>query len=107
MALSTSRLSYTDCFEAMDKALEDGKGARMAVEDHSIAVYQRMRLNQARSIDRRDNKGVYEPGAPLYGRSAYDTLTFRLKEDTEGTWWIYLEVNMINALDIEALSELE
>ena len=107
MSLSDSRLSYTDCYEAMDRALEDEKGIRVVVEDNNAATYYRMRLHQARKIDRRHNKSVYEPGDKLYGHSVYDVLIFRIREDIEGAWWVYMEqVTMPREENIESLSEL-
>lgn len=109
MPVSSSRLSYSDCFTLFDKALDDAKGARYQVADgeHGKNQYFRMRMHQARSLDRQDNKMMLPPDDPLYGRSVYDALIIQLKEDTLGGWWVYVTHTEINPEEIEALSEIE
>jgi len=45
---------------------------------------------------------------PMHGRSIYDTIVARIKEDEEGKFWLYLE-NVMNNIKgpVESLSELE
>ena len=109
MPVSDSRLSYSDCFALFDKALDDKRGARYQVPpgDHGTNQYFVMRMHQARSIDRKDNKIIYAPGDPLYGRSVYDVLICQLKKDIEGLWWVYVSHTELEPSDIESLSELE
>lgn len=110
MPVSSSRLSYSDCFTLFDKAHADVKGARFQVnggDSYSDAWYFRLRMHQARAIDRKDNKEIYEIGDPLYGRSIFDPLQIQIKADTERKWWIYVKHTEINVDDIESLSELE
>lgn len=99
MTISISRLAYEDCYKVMDAALDDAVGARVKFSDHGMAMFFRMRLNQARKIDRKDNMQLYEEDHPLYGRSAYDKLVARV-EDT----WVYVEKIGIDLGDIEPLS---
>lgn len=109
MPVSNSRLSYSDCFSLFDKALEDSKGARYQVNGgvkYGDSHHFRLRMHNARSIDRKDNKEVFGIGDPLYGRSVYDPLIIQIKEDTEGKWWIYVRHTEIDESEIEALSEL-
>lgn len=89
MAGSTSRLSYQDCFELYDKALAAAKGIRHRAGSKDAAMHLKSRLHYARSIDRKDNREVYDEGEPLYGRSAYDPITIRLRQHG-GAWWLYL-----------------
>lgn len=111
MPVSSSRLSYSDCFTLFDKAHADEKGARFQVnggDNYGDAYHFRLRMHQARAIDRKDNKEIYEIGEPLYGRSIFDPLVIQIKgPDTEGKWWIYVKHTEINVDDIESLSELE
>lgn len=110
MPVSNSRLSYSDCFTLFEKALEDAKGARYQVsggESRSDAWYFRLRMHNARQIDRKDNKELFELGDPLYGRSIYDPLLIQIKQDVEEKWWIYVVHTEIDGDQIESLSELE
>lgn len=112
MPVSSSRLSYSDCFTLFERALDDTKGARFQVnggELYGDAYHFRLRMHQARAIDRKDNRDLFpDPGALLHGRSVYDPLVIQIKgPDTEGKWWIYVKHTEINVEDIESLSELE
>lgn len=106
MSLSTSLLSYSDCMKFMDKALEFSNGARLRLADEGKAIHFRMRCQQARSLDREQNKAIYEKSQFMHGRSQYDVLTFRLREE-DGSHYIYAERtdNVINDAEIEGLGE--
>lgn len=106
MTASASRLAYTDIYAAMDKAKADKKGIRIRFADKATAQTFQARVHQARKIDRVDNTAIYEPDDPLYGKSVYDTLITRLRQDTEGRWWVYLE-RLILKGEIESLSDGE
>jgi hypothetical protein len=106
MSISTSRLSYQDCFELMEKAIEDSKGVRVSVGTYDKATFFRMRCHTARQIDRRDNKTIYKEGEKLHGASIYDALTFRIKRDVDDEWWVYAEKTELEAGAVESLSEL-
>ena len=99
MTISVSRLAYEDCYKVMDAALEDAIGARVKFIDHGTAMFFRMRLHQARKIDRKDNMQLYEEDHPLYGRSAYDKLAARVIDA-----WVYVEKIGIDLGEIEPLS---
>ena|SRR5258706_8723513 len=106
MSISNSRLSYTDCYEFLDKAIEDDKGVRVPLGEWAKANFFRMRCHQARSITKKDNREIYQPGDPQYGVSIYDVITIRLKEDEAGEWWVYAEKNLLEPGTVESLSEL-
>ncbi len=106
MPLSDSRLAYKDCYAFLDQALEDGKGARVPFSNFASASYFRMRCHQARTINKRENKQIYQKGDPMWGLSEYDQLVVRIKEDTEGEFWVYAEIHSTAALEIELLSGL-
>ena len=104
MSISTSRLSYGDCYEAMEKALDDSAGVRIKVESHDMAHHLRLRMHTARSIDRKDNKTLHEEGAPLYGRSIYDRLVLKIRQ-INGETWLYIEQLVIKG-ELQLLSEV-
>lgn len=108
MPVSNSRLSYADCFTLFDKALDDTKGARYQVGNGEEGAnrYFVMRMHQARSLDRQDNKILHSLGDHLYGRSVYDPLICQLKQDTKGGWWVYVTHTEIDEALIESLSEV-
>lgn len=106
MTLSDSRLAYQDCLDAMDRALEDQKGARIPMPDYDAAQRFRARLHQARVLDRRANKRIYAEDHAMYGCSIYDEIVVRIKK-TKTAVYIYLEKQSLVKEDIEALSEIE
>jgi hypothetical protein len=105
MATSTSRLSYQDCYDILDKALENQKGIMFKVSDFGAGNHLRVRLHSARTIDREDNRVVYPPDHKLHGRSVYDPLVIRLRQLTKDEWTMYIERFNIEALDIKPLGE--
>jgi hypothetical protein len=107
MSLPQTRLAYTTEFEAFDKALADDKGIRVKVDDRAAAETLRSRLHYARQLDRRDNTQLYEEDDPMHGRSPYDILICRIREDTEGGIWVYIKKSSMEHLEVESLSEIE
>lgn len=114
MPVSSSRLSYSDCFTLFDKALEDSTGARFqpkaskGEDNFGDCYYFRLRMHQARAIDRKDNAKLFEVGHPMHGHSVYDPMITQIKgPDPDGKFWIYVKHTEINVEDIELLSELE
>jgi len=105
MTTSSSRLAFADCFDFMDRALEDPKGARASFGDRGSAMHFRVRLHTARRYDREANKEVYSPGDPMYGISEYDKLTASIREDGD-IWYIYLE-HRAQLTTVESLSDLK
>lgn len=107
MSLSNSPLAYADCFEVLDAALADSEGVRVQAESRDVAVFMRMRLHKARTVDRDRNAATYPDDHPMYGRSAYDALICRIKCSKDKTKW-YVNIEKI-AMDMpmEALSEVE
>lgn len=111
MSLSRSPLWYGDCYEAMERALEDTKGVRLRVDTEGDANFLRMRLNQARVINREENLRTYAPDHPMYGRSAYDRLIFKVqrRKDKNGLMADFVYLLQVDGTmpEIELLSELE
>lgn len=106
MPLTDSIGAYEDCFGVFERASNDKDGARVQFRDFSEAKQFQMRMNYARTLQRRDSTRVYEPDHHLFNRSAYDTLIVRHpREDDQGFWWVYVEHQGRNILAIESLSE--
>jgi len=107
MSSPTTRLAYGDCFELFDQAYNTTKGIRFQVQAESTAISLRLRMHQARSIDRNDNRKLYQPGEPLYGCSIYDSLQIRYRNDGDA-WWVYIEPRAVPIIgEIETLDEQE
>lgn len=74
MAYNSSITSYVDIRGALDKALESAKGVRLRFPDEQAAMTFKGRFHSFRSLDRKENKKIYDEGHPMWGRSAYDPL---------------------------------
>ena len=105
MSLSNSRLSYSDCYDLMDKALDEPRGIRVEVSDLNAANYLRMRMHHARQINRSENTRTYPDAAePLHGRSIYDIFVVRIEEGP-GSAWVYLDKQKVEIGRVEAIPE--
>lgn len=105
MSLPTSLLSYPDCLKFMDRALEFTEGARIRMDSEAAAIHFRMRCQQARSLDRQGNLKVYPTSHFMHGRSQYDVMTFRLRQEDE-VWYVYAErADLTEPGQIEGLGE--
>lgn len=107
MPVSTSRLAYSDCYDLLDKAIADKRGARVRVKNENLALHLRGRLNKARYLDREENLIIYQRGEPLHGRSVYDPLVITITEDDDGWTWVRLEKRDMSDYYVESLSEGE
>lgn len=106
MTLSHSLLSYQDCTEAMDLAMDDPRGGRVRFRDLPSAQHFRARCHQARMIIRNQNKKIYDsPDHPLHGSCTYDVLVLRLKRGPGESWVIDLEKMTADTIVVEPLSE--
>lgn len=104
MSVSTSRLAYTDCYEVFDRALLSATGIRLPMASMDVATNFRMRMHQARKIDRQDNLKTYPDDHPMHGQSQYDKYTVRLLTYEDGTW---LHVEPRGAgIDLEAIEDI-
>jgi hypothetical protein len=105
MSCSTSRLAYADAYDCFDQALDSKTGIRIAFRSRGEATYFRMRLHQARSIDRQDNAKLYETDHQMHGRSSYDPIQLKLRQ-IEDKWYVYLElITGAGKLKIEPIEE--
>lgn len=103
MTISTSRLAYEDAYKILERAINDRQGIRIHMKDADAATHFRMRLHMARKIDREDNALIYAKGEFMHGRSEYDRLTMKIRNE-EGKIWLYLERNNVETLGIEDLT---
>jgi len=105
MSLSNSRLAYTDCYELLDKALDEPRGIRVEVPDLNAATYLRMRIQHARAINRAENEKTFpDPADPLHGRSVYDIFVVRI-EDAGDHAWVYLDKQKVELGKVESIPE--
>ena len=103
MSLSNSRLAYNDCFELLDRALDEARGIRIELASADAATYLRMRIHHARQIDRRENKATYpDLDHPLHDRSPYDILVCRIEPDA-GRAWLHLDKQKVEIGRIEPI----
>lgn len=105
MSLPTSRGTYSDCFDAYDKALEQSRGIRMRYPDYGHAYFMRMRLHMARKIIRKENGLIYEPGHAMHNCSIYDPISVKIRAGDEGSYWVYLEKFTLMDTQIEPITE--
>jgi len=106
MPTSSSRLSYSDCFDYFDQALADPVGLAIGFEFEGDARQFRLRMNAARKIDREDNLLAYEgqPEHPLFGRSQYDELQLQYRK-ANGRHYVVI-VRRVEPHEVLPLSEL-
>lgn len=90
MSLPTTPRAYDDCYEIFDKAMADPVGVRVKLKDYGEANWFRLRMNQARSINRKENMRTYSDDHPMFNSSVYDILTMVI--DNRGEEGCYLEV---------------
>lgn len=102
MPLPKSRLAYLDCFEIYEKAEASATGVRVRMADENAAVYFRMRMNNARAIDRRDNEDTYKPGEPLYKASTWDALMVTIKK-VDDDYYVYVEPHGVKPEAVEVI----
>lgn len=104
MPLPKSRMAYLDCEEIYNKASESvdagGPGVRVRLGEWKDANYFRMRMNNARAIDRRDNEDSYEPGHPLYKASTWDALMVTIKK-VDDEYYVYVEPHGVSLSNVE------
>ena len=106
MSLPNSLLSYTDCLEVLDKAVDDSAGIRVSFKTRDEAHVFRMRLHQARKLQRDENTLAYDVGDKMYGKSPYDGIKCTLRSLKSGHY-VYLEHRVIREGMVESLAGIE
>lgn len=69
-----SPVTYADCREWLDAALESDRGIIITCNTHGEAVNLNQRLHRFRRMDRDSNRNTYPPEHPLHRSSIYDGL---------------------------------
>ena len=90
MSAPTSRLSYSDCFEYLQLASEDPKGVRLRLPTYEAANFLRMRIHQARKLDREANSETYPTDHQMHGQSTYDQLQVRITTEPDSAVYLYI-----------------
>jgi len=91
MSLPETISAYPDCKELYERANEDPIGVRARMESEAAAKLFQMRMHQYRSLERRQSKRLYDRDDIRHGKSEFDPLVVKVREDTEGHWWVYVE----------------
>lgn len=100
----TTRDAYNTHYEVLDRALESPSGIRVSFDSREAAMYFRLRLHTARTLDRDLNTEAREPDDPRYGTTEYANLIIKAVTKEEGKWWIYIKHSVrIDELEIEEL----
>jgi len=107
MPLPTSLQSYGDCLDFFERVADDPKGGRLLLGTFEAANHFRLRCNKARQLHRDENRKVHAPDTPLHGASEYDPFQLKLREDTDGKWWVYAERMTLDPAKVELLSEMD
>jgi hypothetical protein len=77
-------VSYGDCRQVLDQAIQAEDGLIVHFAARGKAFYFRQRLNTFRQIQRRENAKIYGEGHPMHAQSPYDKLTFDIIETSKG-----------------------
>lgn len=104
MSLPTSKNSYLDCIEYLDRAMAETKGARIKIGSYDEGIRLRMRMHQLRAILRRDTKLIYSIGDPGYDTTEYDCLTLTVDLIAE-QWYVVMKKNEIRVDAIEPIPD--
>ena len=93
MALTDSLAAYEDCFQAFERAAKAPKGIRILFESKKTANYFRLRMNNARVLQRKEATRMYERSDPKWGKSEFDKYRIKIVEAAEqtGEWWVYID----------------
>lgn len=107
MPLPNTIDSYHRELEIFQQALNDPEGVRVCYGDKVKARQASFRFHQARALDRTESRRIYKPDDRLYGKSEFDVLVCKLREDADHEWWVYIERHGREVLAVESLSEVE
>lgn len=104
MSLPTSKNSYLDCIEYLNRAMAETKGARIRIGSYDEGIRLRMRMHQVRAILRKDSKLIYVIGDPGYDVTEYDSLTLTV-EKIEEQFYVVIRKNEANIDAIEPIPD--
>ena len=98
-----SVLAFDDIRDLLDRALAAPRGLRVPCGTRGKAVHLRVRCNYFRKLDRKQSLLTYESDHPMYGRTPYDKLVFRIPKDGENSTALYIEKRSVEDLIVEEL----
>lgn len=104
MSVPKSLLSYRDCLDYFDTALQYSEGARVKVKDANDGFNLRMRLNNCRKLDREANIRLYPPNHRMHGCSAYDPIMVKVQRLGD-EFFVVLERTDIQRKPVEGIGE--
>lgn len=104
MSLPDQLAAYADCLDLYERALGDEVGARAKLPTVNEATMFRMRMHQARSLERAESRRMYDKTDIRYNKSEFDVLKVTVREDTEGGWWVYVTRHGQEIETVETLS---
>ena len=107
MALSNQIAVYADCEMLFRHAADDKLGARAMFESEAAAKHFRLRMHQYRVLERKESRRLYDRMDPRWDKCEYDRFVCRVREDTEGNFWLYVEPFDRTVPIIEGLSAAE
>ncbi len=64
-------------------------------------------MHYFRSLDRKANEAVYQPGHAMHGSSVYDDFVVQIIKDIADEFWLYIQPRSAKVLAIEGLSDVE
>lgn len=94
--------SYASPRDLMERALGSQYGIRVRFSNRAQAQAMKNRCQSVISIDRKQSKKIWNPDDPAWNKSAYDGLTFLLRQEWEligagpEAWnqeWTWLYIN--------------
>ena len=92
MALPQVTAAYEDCYDYFDQARASENGIRILLSGEKQARHLQFRLQQARSLERRDSTRLYDKTDPRWGKSENDKFRVSVRQAAEGDgWWVYIE----------------
>ena len=109
MSLTDQRAAYEDCYRLYERAVNSrrGAGVRVPFPTENEAKFFALRMNKARSIQRRDSRRIYSLDAPLYDTSEFDHLQVIVRPDSADPpeWWVFVKPHAVAFDVIEDLAE--
>ncbi len=106
MSVPKSLLSYQDCLDYFDTALQYTEGCKVAVADINDATNLRLRLNNCRKLHREANAKMYPESDIMHGRSQYDKLMIKIKAfGDDDKLYVVLERTDISRRAVEGVGD--
>lgn len=109
MSLTDQSAAYTDCYRLYQRAVDSrrGAGVRVPFPTENEARFFALRMNKARSIQRRDSRRIYDGAHHLYDTSEFDHLQVIVRPDSADPpeWWVFVKPHAVAFDVIEDLAD--